>query len=563
LDGKEQNVFDSINHLSIALVDRICQSIPNPLYYTRQTVIVDSNRWRSSMNGAQFLIKTAIASGIEVCFTNPGTTEMPLVIAFDTVPGIRVMLGLFEGVCAGAADGYGRMLGRPAMTLVHLGPGFANAVSNLHNARRARSSVFNVIGDHSTWHRPVDPPLNMDIEGLAATVSAWHRGVRSFETLLRDVREGISASLGGRIATLIVPDDLQLHEYDAEVSAVSAPPPRRIDENVIKDARRLLQNSSPAALMLGGRALSRQGLAACARIKAATGCDLLTETFPTCWDRGAGSPAVKRTPYQAGQATMVHKYKGVVLVGTEEPVMFVGHRDFDSKILKKEQQKVFLASPEQDSVEVLERLANALGAPSCSRLPAGLIVELERPGLPKGRLTVEKACQTIAALQPEGAIIVDEGITSSAAYFPPSESAAPHTLLTISGGSLGWGMPCSIGAAVACPDRPVIDYQADGSGMYTVQSLWTQAREALNITTLVLSNRRYNALQSYLVRAGISAPGPIAAALTELDRPAIDWVRITRGMGVPAVSVETAEALARELRIALAEPGPHLIEMVL
>ena len=515
------------------------------------------------MNGAQLLIKTAIASGIKVCFTNPGTTEMPLVMALEAVPGIRAMLGLFEGVCTGAADGYGRMLGKPAMTLVHLGPGFANGVSNLHNARRARTPVLNVIGNHSTWHRPVDPPLNMDIEGLAATVSSWHRSIRSPETLPRDLKEAISASLGGSIATLIVPDDLQLHEYHAEVSAVSAAPLQRVDEKTVEDARKLLQHSSPTALMLGGRALSKNGLAACARIKAATGCDLFTETFPTCWDRGAGSPVVKRTPYQAGQATMVHKYKGVVLAGTEEPVMFVGHRDFDSKILKKEQQKVFLASPGQDSVEALERLAQAVGGPSCSRLPTGLIAELERPGLPKGSLSVEKVCQTVAAMQPEGAIIVDEGITSSAAYFPPSESVAPHTLLTISGGSLGWGMPCSIGAAVACPDRSVIDFQADGSGMYTVQSLWTQAREALNITTLVLSNRRYNALRSYLARCGVSSPGPVAMALTELDRPAIDWVGITRGMGVPAVSVETAEALARELRIALAEPGPHLIEMVL
>lgn len=515
------------------------------------------------MNGAQLLVKTAVASGIEVCFTNPGTTEMPLVMALDAVPGIRAVLGLFEGVCTGAADGYGRMLGRPAMTLVHLGPGFAHGVSNLHNARRARTPVLNVIGDHSTWHRPVDPPLNMDIEGLAATVSAWHRSIRCADTLQRDVNEAISASLNGHIATLIVPDDLQLHDSGAAASAVSATALEQVDEKIVQDAVKLLRKSSPAALMLGGRALSSKGLAASARIKAATGCDLYTEIFPTCWDRGAGFPVAKRTPYQAGQATMMHRYQGVVLVGTEEPVMFVGHRDFDSKILKKEQPKVFLASPGQDIVDALERLADALGAPSASSLPTGLVAELERPGLPEGKLTVEKACQTIAALQPEGTIIVDEGITSSAAYFPVSESVAPHTLLTISGGSLGWGMPCSIGAAIACPDRLVIDFQADGAGMYTVQALWTQAREALNITTLVLSNRRYNALRTYLTRAGVSSPGPVATALTELDHPAIDWVRITRGMGVPAASVETAGALARELRVALAEPGPHLIEMVL
>lgn len=515
------------------------------------------------MNGAQFLIKTAIASGIDVCFANPGTTEMPLVMALDAVPGIKAVLGLFEGVCTGAADGYGRMLGKPAMTLVHLGPGFANAVSNLHNAKRARTPMLNLIGDHSTWHRPFDPPLNMDIEGLAATVSGWYRSVRSAETLVSDVREALSASLSGSIGTLIVPDDLQLRSYVAEVSAVPATKLECVDEKTIEAARDLLRKSSPAALMLGGRALSRKGLAACARIKAATGCDLFTETFPTCWDRGAGLPVVKRTPYQAGQATELHKYKGVVLSGMEEPVLFVGHKDFDSKILKKDQSKLLLGSPRHDSVEALERLADALDSPSSTRLPAGLIAGMNQPELPEGKLTVEKACKTIAALQPEGAIILDEAVTSSAAYFPPSETVAPHTLLSTAGGSLGWAMPCSIGAAVACSDRPVIALQGDGGGMYTVQSLWTQAREVLNITTLVLSNRKYNALQSYLARAGVSSPGPVAAGLTELDRPRIDWVGMTRAMGVPAVSVETAEALARELRIALAEPGPHLIEIVL
>ena len=515
------------------------------------------------MNGAELLIKTALASGIEVCFTNPGTTEMPLVLALDGVPGIRTILGLFEGVCTGAADGYGRMTGKPAMTLVHLGPGFANGVGNLHNARRARTPVLNLIGEHATWHRAVDPPLHMDIEALTAVVSGWHRTCGSVETISGDVTDAIIASLQGQISSLIVPHDHQLAESKGKVAALPAFSSRRADEGAVEKATMILRQRSRSLLMLGGRALSKNGLAAAARIKAVTGCDLFTETFPSCWERGAGLPVVERTLYQPGQSNTLREYPAVILAGMEEPVTFMGLKGFDSRILGKDQEKVSLAAPGQDVVGALERLADALSAPNGSRLPKGLLAEFQPPALPGGKLTVAKACQTLAALQPEGAIVVDEGITSSSAYLPVTQRVAAHTMFTIGGGSLGWGMPCAIGAAVACPDRPVIGFQGDGSTMYTVQALWTQAREALNITTLVLSNRSYHALQLNLDRFGITSPGPVAKAVTELERPSIGWVKIAQGLGVPAVSVATAEELAREIRIALAESGPHLIEMVL
>lgn len=514
------------------------------------------------MNGAELLVKTAVASGIEVCFINPGTTEMLLVRALDAMPGVRTILGLFEGVCTGAADGYGRMTGKPAMTLFHQGPGLANGIANLHNAQQARTPLFNVVGDHATWHRAENPTFHLDIEALAATVSGWQRAVGSAEAVSRDVADAVTAALHGQIASLIVPQDYQAAESNNNVADMARFSLETVDERTIERTRLLLRNHSASALMLGGKALNKSGLAAAARIKAVTGCDLFTEIFPVCWERGAGLPVVQRTAHLPGQQDML-KYRGVVLAGMEEPVTFSGWEGFDSRILKRDHKKISLAAPGQDVVEALERLAEALGAPGSSHLPAGLIAELQAPDVPEGRLTADKACQTVAALQPEGAIIVDEGITSSWAYYPMTPRVAPHTLLTAAGVTIGWGMPCAVGAAVASPDRPVINLQADGSAMFTVQALWTQARQALNVTTLIFANRKYNALRNQLVRDGVTSPGPIARRVIELDSPPIDWVELSRGLGVPGVSVTTAEGLARELRIALAEPGPHLIEMVL
>jgi acetolactate synthase-1/2/3 large subunit len=514
------------------------------------------------MNGAELLVKTAVASGVKVCFINPGTTEMLLVRALDTMPGIRAILGLFEGVCTGAADGYGRVLDKPAMTLFHQGPGLANGIANLHNAQQARTPVLNVVGDHATWHRAEKPSFHLDIEALATTVSGWYRKTGSPETVSRDVAEAVAAALRGQIATLTVPQDYQVAESNNNVANLARLSPETVDQRTIESTRLLLRNHSASALMLGGKALSRSGLAAAARIKAATGCDLFTDIFPTFWERGAGLPVVQRTAHLPGQQNML-KYQGVVLAGMEEPVTFSGWQGFDSRILKKEHEKISLAGPGQDVVEALERLSEALGAPGSSHLPAGLIAELQPPDMPEGRLTADMACRTVAALQPEGAIIVDEGITSTWGYYPMTPRVAAHTLLTAAGTTIGWGMPCAVGAAVASPDRPVINLEADGSAMFTVQALWTQAREALNVTTLIFANRKYNALHKQLARDGVTAPGPATRRVVELDCPSINWVNVSRGLGVPAVSVDRAEDLARELRIALVEPGPHLIEMVL
>jgi acetolactate synthase I/II/III large subunit len=516
------------------------------------------------VNGAELLVNTAVGLGVDVCFANPGTTEIPIVMALDSTPGVKAFLGLFEGVCTGAADGYARMLDKPAMTLLHLGPGFANGIANLHNARRAKSPVLNVIGEHATWHRDFDPPLAMDIEGLAKIVSGWWRTCGSARTLGTDVADGITAAGLGQVATLIVPNDYQLAQCDdRRVNAVPIPF-EPIEPARIKEAALRLRSSRKTALLLGGRALRKPGLDAAVRLKRAIGCDLFAPTLPGYMEHGSGLPLVERVPYFPEQATAVFsRYEVVLLAGAPEPVTFFGYPGVGSQILSEGQGKIILCTDRQNVVQALECLADDLGASSPPRGSGIIFSKPQRPSLPSGGLTAEKVCLTLAALQPENAVLIDEGITTRFAYLPLSAGLPPHSILTVSGGSIGYGIPCATGAAIACPDRPVIDLQADGSALYTVQALWTQAREGLNVTTLICSNRSYRILQMELHRAGVDSYGPNTRKLTDLASPPIDWVKVSLGFGVPAATVSNAEDLARELGSALSEPGPHLIEMLL
>jgi acetolactate synthase-1/2/3 large subunit len=514
------------------------------------------------MNGAELLLETAVHAGIEVCFTNPGTTELPLVSAFDSVTGIRPVLGLFEGCCTGAADGYARMADKPAMTLLHLGPGLAYGLANLHNAKRAHTPVVNVIGEHATWHRPYDPPLAMDIEELADSVSGWQCTTTSLQSLSHNAADAIAAARRGQVSTLIVPHDCQWSEVTDEKIIQTLPSSSRIDADDIERAAKYLASDKKAALILGGRALRKKGLQAAGRIKAVTGCDLLSETSPGRMDRGAEIPAVIRIPYFPGKATgLLSQYQSLVFAGAREPIVFFGYQGGKSKLLTEAQRTVHISTAQPDLSQALEQLAQALDAPADSGSAGGIIESTRRPELPEGPLSAQKVCTVLAALQPEGTIIVDESITTGGAYYPLAESAPDHSWLTLTGGAIGQGMPCAVGAAIACPDRPVINLQADGSAMYTVQALWMQARESLNITTLICSNRSYGILNLELLRTGTGNPGPNAQSLMDLGNPPLDWVQISKGMGVPAVSVDTAEQLAEHLKIALNESGPHLIEM--
>ncbi len=512
------------------------------------------------MTGADRLLQTALASGVDVCFANPGTTEMPLVAALDRTPGIHAVLGLFEGVCTGAADGYARMAGRPALALLHLGPGFANGIANLHNARRAGTPMLVVVGDHATWHAAADAPLASDIVSLANPVSGWVRSVRRAEDVAADTAAALEAagSPPGQVATLIVPADCQWEAVDGAPVPVRTSRPSAVSGERMDDAARALR-AGDAALLVGGPALGARGLRAAARIRAACGARLLHDAFVARLEHGAQVPELERIPYfpeQAAQA--LGGLRTLLLAGTRDPVAFFGYPGGRSRIAPDECARLGLAAPHEDAVGALEALADTLGAPAAVANP-----ERARPSLPSGALDVATLGLALAALQPENAIVVDEGLTSSAAWFAASAASAPHTVLGLTGGAIGQGLPCAVGAAIACPDRRVIALQADGSGLYTLQALWTMAREQLDVVTIVCANRSYRILQVEAARAGIPAPGPVTRALADLTRPELDWTALATGFGVPAVRVDSADGLVAALSRAFATPGPMLVEALL
>ncbi len=508
--------------------------------------------------GAEALIQTAVRAGVEVCFSNPGTTEMSLVAALDAVPGMRAVLGLFEGVCTGAADGYARMTDRPALTLLHLGPGFANGIANLHNARRAGVPVVNVIGDQATWHLHADAPLTSDIESLARPVSAWVRTAKTADGLAGDGAEAIAASLSApaKVATLIVPSDCAWGKARGPARPVEPGVPHPVESTRVEAAAGVLRKGEPCALLLGPAATHEAGLAAAARIALATGCKLYCDTFPTRVERGAGRPVVDRLPYFPEQAiealsTVAH----LIIAGTRSPVAFFGYPDQPSSLVPEGCSAHELAAPGDDVVGALEALSEALGAPTSRPADSPPV-----PDRPTGELNPASLGAAVAALQPEGAIIMDEAATSGLPYQFASHGCPPHTYLALTGGAIGQGLPCATGAALACPDRTVIALQADGSAAYTVQALWTQAREGRSVKTVLCSNRAYRILQVELARAGVAEPGPNALSLTELTRPELDWVSVARGFGVPGARATSADELVRELERVLQEPGPALIE---
>ncbi len=472
------------------------------------------------------------------------------------------MLGLFEGVCTGAADGYGRMADKPALTLLHLGPGFANGIANLHNARRARSPIVNLIGDHATWHLAADAPLTSDIASLARPVSGWIHEVKSAMALSIDTAEAIAKAghMPGKIATLIVPSDCQWNPASSVAGRMDVVvPPTISDGAIVKSAELLRVHGAKTTLFMGALATRERGLKAAGRIAAKTGCRLMCETFPARIERGGAMPSVEKLPYFPEQAIeALTKSTAVVLAGARAPVAFFGYPNLPSGLIPEGTAIETLATPEQESAAALEALAEYLGASAEVSLPIS-----KRPALPTGKLDATTIGAAIAALMPENCIVMDEAATTGLPFFGASTGAPPHTYLALTGGAIGQGLPCATGAAVACLDRKVIAFQADGSGMYTLQALWTHAREQLDVVTLICNNRRYRILQVELARAGINEPGRQARALTSLANPEINWSSMAQGMGVPAVRVETAEALSTQLERAVKERGPSLIEMMI
>jgi acetolactate synthase I/II/III large subunit len=512
-------------------------------------------------NGARALIRTLVDAGVTTCFTNPGTSEIHFVAELDSVPEMRAILTLFEGVATGAADGYARMADGPAATLLHLGPGLGNGLANLHNARRARVPVVNIVGDHATYHTQYDTPLQSDIETVARNVSMWVRTSRKTEELARDAVDAIAAATGppGQVATLIVPADVSWGG-----GAEPAAPPRpaespAVSGETIEGVAKAIRSSHRTGMLLGGQALRERGLLAAARIAAATGTRLFAERNVTRLERGAGLPAVERLAYWPELVSkQLDGLEHLILAGATAPHSSFAYQGKESSLVPAGCEVRELSPPTSDVVRSLEELVEGLDAAGAEPALQSAFV----PPLPAGPLTAEKVCQAIGATLPEGAVLSDEAITS-ALTLPTNTAGGPrHDWLTLTGGAIGQGLPVAVGAAIACPDRPVIALEADGSALYTIQSLWTMAREQLDVTVVIFNNRAYGILDTEFARIGVHEAGLRAQAQLALRKPDLDFVALGTGLGISSRRVDTAEQLTGALEQAIADPGPHLIETV-
>jgi len=513
------------------------------------------------MNGAESLARTLTGAGVEVCFANPGTSEMHFVAALDRVEGLRCVLGLFEGVVTGAADGYARMAEKPASTLLHLGPGLANGLANVHNARRANTPMVNIVGDHATYHKEYDAPLTSDVEGVARPFSDWVRTSANSRSVARDGAAAVAAALAppGRISTLILPADASWEEADGPAPLPAVEARAAVAPETIAAAAQALRSGEPTVLFLSGPALREPGLTLVGRIAASTGARLVAQTLNARVERGAGRVGVEFLPYPVDEAlATLAGTSRLLLVGAKAPVAFFAYPGKPSVLSPQQCEVRTLAAPGEDVVGALEALADELEA----RQAASLQV-LETPAPGGGPVGFDTAGAAVAALLPEGAIVVDEALTGASAFLSRTRGAAPHDYLQVTGGAIGIGLPLATGAAIACPDRKVVCLQADGSAMYTVQALWTQARERLDVTTVILDNRSYAILKGELANVGAANAGQKAHDMMELDRPALDWVAMARSMGVEAGRAATVEEFSRQLDGGLRSQGPYLIDLVL
>lgn len=514
------------------------------------------------MNGAEAVVRTLTAGGVEVCFAKPGPTEAHLMAAFDKVDGIRCVTGLFEGVLTGCADGYSRMTGRPTSTLLHLGPGLANGSANLHNASKANSRVINIVGDHPSYHCGLDPSLSSDIQGLAGPFSSWVRTASTPSSIGEDVSDAIAAACTapGQVTTLVVPADVSWSSGAVVGRSPAAPAAAKVEPDRIERIARILKNEPGTMLLAGGAALRGPGLSIAARIACKTGARLFAPTNAARWARGAGRPIVERIPYPIAHAvSMLSGVRHAILCGAPEPVAFFAYPGKPSHPLPQDCSVSTLAAVAEDVVAALIDLESELDASrtspplqqGCGRSPA------------RGSITLDGLGVSIAALLPENTILVDESITSSFTLLPILAGAKPHDHLSLTGGSIGIGLPLATGAAIACPDRTTVCLQADGSAMYTLHALWTQAREQTNTVIVVLANRAYETLRYEFGNVGVTGVGPKALSMVDLNNPELSWVDLANAMGVESTRVTSLEAFNSVFQASISGAGPHLIEVML
>lgn len=513
------------------------------------------------MNGAELLIKAAVEADIQYCFANPGTTEMPLVAAMESEPRFRPVLSMFEGVCTGAADGYGRIAGRPAMTLTHLGPGFANGIANLHNARRANTPIVNVIGDHASWHVNYDPPLASDIHSLAKPVSKWVRTSMTAESVASDFVDAVNASWqpSGAISTLVLPMDLQAKSIESPLATGTVKAPvRRFFTDGVEAVARKIKAGKRLVFIVGDNGVTEEGLKAAGRLSQLPNIKMYAETFPRVSHRGGGLPDLDRLPYFPEVAIKVlDQYDEVVCAGVPEPISYFGYEGLPSRLAEQD-RLVMLAEVGHDVVGAMEALADAVSAPPFVELEG----ELSLPA-PEAELTPQSIGQVVSAGLPHDCIVSVEGGTCGYPFFTASAHAAKHRVITNTGGAIGQGIPAGFGAALAEPGNTVICLQSDGSAQYTIQTLWSIARENLPVVILIAANHRYGILQNELRRYGVTEFGPQSLSLTELDKPRVDWQALAQGYGVESTAVKTNAELAGALKQACASESPYLIEMCL
>ena len=513
------------------------------------------------MNGAQSLVQTLLASGVDTCFANPGTSEMHFVAALDQSPGMRCVLGLQENVVTGMADGYFRVAGRPACTLLHCGPGLANGLANLHNARRARSGVVNIVGDQATYHRPLDAPLTADTEGLARTVSGWVRTSSRAADVGRDAADAVQAACTppGTIATLILPSDASWDEGGIVAEAPRAPETPAIDPKAVDEAARALRSGANVVMLLAGRGVLGRSQSLAWRIASATGATLKADYMAARVERGRGRLQLERIPYSTDLAVEVlSRAAHIVLVGAKPPVGFFAYPGKPSKQYPERAQLHALARAEQDAEAALQALVDALGVPEVAMPDPG-----PRPAAATGAPTSEGLARTLAALMPEGAIVADESVSYGRGFYRQTHAAPAHDWLHLVGGAIGAGLPMATGAAIASgARRRVIALQADGSAMYTLQALWTQARQRLPVTTILLNNRQYAILIGEYRGVG-ATPGATAASMLDLGNPDLDWVKLAQGMGIDAARATTMERCADLMSSSFARTEPFLIDLAI
>lgn len=512
------------------------------------------------MNGARSLVDTLLASGVDTCFANPGTSEMHFVAALDQSAGMRCVLGLQENVVTGMADGYWRLAGKPACTLLHCGPGLANGLGNLHNARRARSGVVNIVGDQATWHRPHDAPLTADTEGLARTVSAWVRTSSRAGDVGRDAAAAVQAArtAPGQVATLILPSDASWDEGGMVAPPLPVPQPPAVDGFAIENAARVLRDGRKVLLLLAGRAVLAEGQALAWRIAQATGATLMADYVNSHLARGRGRLQLERVPYNTDLAMeALARFDQIVLVGAKPPVAFFAYPGKPSTQYPAQAQLHVLSRPEQDGIAALRALAELLRAPEAVLPDPGA-----RPEAAAGAPSPDRLAQTLAALMPENAIVSDESISYGRGFYRHTHAAPAHDWLHLAGGAIGDGLPVATGAAIGSGgQRRVISLQADGSAMYSLQALWTQAREGLPCTTILLNNGKYNILIGEYKGVG-ATPGPTAMQMLDLGQPGLQWVKLAEGMGVEAARATTMEECAELMARSFRTPRPFLIELM-